>query len=140
MTGPVPLRELVTLAKAMVVQTSTSGRPAGADETAATIAALLTSEPRNESEVLTILAVIIGDALADPFRETTANRWRPLLPAWVQPQLIGATVTRLRAAGLLVTTGRYARCTDTRGRNGGKPQPIYCLDVAALSEQRAAAS
>ncbi|WP_410673788.1 hypothetical protein [Amycolatopsis sp. cmx-4-68] len=134
----VPFSELVSLARAMIAQAS--GPPgAGHAETAATVAALLTSEPRNDAQVLAIVSVVVGDALADPLRETTANRWRPLLPTWVQPQLVGATVNRLRAAGLLVTTGRYARSTDTAGRNGGKLQPVYALDAAALGDLRAAA-
>ncbi|WP_158885037.1 hypothetical protein [Amycolatopsis anabasis] len=129
----VAFSELVSLAGAMVAQARETGS-AGADsgETAATVAALLTADPLHEAQVLAIVNVILRDALTDPFRETTANRWRPLLPPWVQPQLIGATVNRLRAAGLLVTTGRYVRSTDTAGRNGGKLQPIYALDTAAL--------
>ncbi|MFD8494236.1 hypothetical protein [Amycolatopsis sp. NPDC059657] len=123
--------DLAPLAEAMAAQARATSTP-GDRETAAAIAALLTIEPRNTEHVLEIITAIVGDALADPFRETTANRWRPLLPGWVRRPLIGATVNRLRAAGLLVTTGRYARCTDTAGRNGGKLQPIYALDLEAL--------
>ncbi|WP_206793968.1 hypothetical protein [Amycolatopsis sp. MtRt-6] len=132
----VPFAELVSLARAMVARAGGHGSPVQGEsgETAATVAALLTAEPRNEAQVLTIVTVIVRDALADPLRETFANRWRPLLPRWIQPQLIGATVNRLRAAGLLVTTGRYVRSTDSAGRNGGKLQPVYAFDAAALRE------
>ena len=130
----VPFAELVKLAKATIAEASSTS-PAGTGETAATIAALLTAEPRNEAPVLAIVTVVVRDALADPMRETFANRWRPLLPPWVQPQLVGATVNRLRAAGLLVPTGRYVRSTDTAGRNGGKLQPVYALDATALHDR-----
>lgn len=131
----VPFARLLELAGAMVAQARATGATADFDaETANTVAALLTVDPRNEAQVLAIVTVIVRDALADPFRETTANRWRALLPRWVQPQLVGATVNRLRAAGLLVETGRYVRSTDTAGRNGNKLQPIYALDLAALPE------
>ena len=133
----VAFSELVSLAGAMVAQARGASSPADG-ETAATVAALLTAEPRNEAQILAIVTVIVRDALADPFRETTANRWRALLPAWVRPQLVGATVNRLRAAGLLVSTGRYVRSTDSVGRNVGKLQPVYAFDVAALAEHQAA--
>lgn len=132
----VPFRELVELAGAMVAQARTAG-PVSDAETVNTVAALLTAEPRNEAQVLAIVTVIVRDALADPFRETTANRWRALLPAWVRPNLIGATVNRLRVAGLLVPTGRYVRSTDAAGRNVGKLQPVYALDAEALRERAA---
>jgi hypothetical protein len=130
----VSFADLVALARAMIAEVGVTS-PAGSGETAATVAALLTAEPRNEAPVLAIVTVIVRDALADPLRETFANRWRPLLPVWVQPQLIGATANRLRAAGLLVTTGRYVRSTDRAGRNVGKLQPVYTLDVAALHDR-----
>ncbi|WP_410648183.1 hypothetical protein [Amycolatopsis sp. cmx-4-54] len=142
----VPFGDLVALAGAMVAHARATGPTGVPDdgETAATVAALLTAEPRNEAQVLVITTVIVRDALADPFRETTANRWRALLPAWVQPQLIGSTVNRLVASGLLVPTGRYVRSTDSPGRNLGKLQPVYAFDAEALrehhQEQTAAAS
>ncbi|MCS7484682.1 hypothetical protein ACFFQW_49175 [Umezawaea endophytica] len=94
------------------------------------IAALLASDPRNSTHVAAVVRVIVHDALADPFRETSANRWRGLLPAWVRPPMVGATVRRLLAAGILVGTDRYVRSTDTRGRNGGKLMPVYALNLA----------
>lgn len=132
----VPFAELVALAREMVSLASAPSASSG--ETAQTVAALLTAEPRNEAGVLAVVTVIIRDALADPFRETTANRWRPLLPRWVHPPLVGATVNRLRAAGVLVATGRYVRSTDSAGHNVGKLQAVYTLDVEALREHSAA--
>lgn len=134
----VPFAELVSLAGSMVAQAQARGGVCDG-ETANTVAALLTIEPRNEAQVLAIVTVVVRDALSDPLRETTANRWRALLPTWVRPPLVGATVNRLRAAGLLVSTGRYVRSTDTGGRNVGKLQPVYALDLEVL-RQRAALS
>ncbi|OXM63122.1 hypothetical protein [Amycolatopsis vastitatis] len=132
----IPFGTLVVLAREMISQASAPSASGG--ETAQTVAALLTAEPRNEAGVLAVVTVIFRDALADPFRETTANRWRPLLPAWVHPPLVGAAVNRLRATGILVATGRYVHSTDSAGRNVGKLQPVYTLDVEALREHSAA--
>jgi hypothetical protein len=99
------------------------------------ITALLVGDPRNTSHIAAIAEAIITAALADPFYETTANRWRPLVPAWVRVQsMSGATVTVLIRLGILVGTGRYARCDNTAARNVGKLQPIYALDVIALRD------
>jgi hypothetical protein len=120
----VALRELVTAIARRAMEVT----PPGADPVAG-VAALLVADPRNADHVTAVATVIVHDALGDPFRETTANRWRPLLPSWVRPPVVGATVQRLLAAGVLVPTGRYVRCTDQAGKNRGKPQPVYVLDL-----------
>ncbi|MBM7771209.1 hypothetical protein JOD54_001413 [Actinokineospora baliensis] len=102
--------------------------PAGGDPVAS-VAALLVLDPRNTDHVEAVTTVIVCDALGDPWRETTANRWRALLPTWIRPQVIGATVQRMSAAGVLVHTGRWVRSTDTAGGNGGKPQPVYRVSI-----------
>ena len=96
------------------------------------IAALLTGDPRNEDHVRAVVTAIVATALADPFREVNANQWRPALPGWVRPPMVGATVRQLVNAGLLVTTDRHVRSTDRHGRNGNKLHPIYALNLAAL--------
>ncbi|MFD1044173.1 hypothetical protein ACFQ1S_00465, partial [Kibdelosporangium lantanae] len=99
------------------------------------ITALLVRDPRNVSHVSAIAEAIIASALADPFFETTANRWRPLIPAWVRvASMSGATVTVLIRLGVLVGTGRYARCDNATTRNLGKLQPVYALDIIALRD------
>lgn len=120
----VGVRELVAGIARRVIDTT----PPGGDPVAG-VAALLVADPRNTDHVAAVASVIVRDALGDPFRETTANRWRPLLPAWLRPPVVGATVQRLIAAGLLVPTGRYVRSTDRAGKNRGKPQPVYRLDL-----------
>lgn len=112
-------------------------------DTVSDVAALIAGDPRNHDHVRAVVAAIVGDALADPFRETTANRWRALLPSWLRRQVIGATVRRLLDAEVLVATGRYAHCTDTAGRNRNKLQPIYALNLHAAAlrvEDQAAAT
>ncbi|WP_157440587.1 hypothetical protein [Actinokineospora inagensis] len=101
-------------------------------DTVSDVAALLAGDPRNREQVRAVVGVVIGDALTDPFWETTANRWRSRLPYWVRPPLVGATVRRLTAAGVLVATGRYARSTDVKGGNGNKLQPVYALNLAPV--------
>ncbi|PPK63496.1 hypothetical protein CLV40_12723 [Actinokineospora auranticolor] len=118
------MRELAgEIARRAVALTPAAGDPVAA------VAALLVLDPRNTDHVEAVVTVIVCDALGDPWRETTANRWRALLPTWIRPQVIGATVQRLSAAGLLVTTGRWVRSTDRAGGNGGKPQPVYRLSI-----------
>lgn len=111
---------------AEITHRAIAATPAG-DDLVAGVAALQVLDPRNTDHVTAVATVIVRDALGDPLRETTANRWRGLLPSWVRPQIVGATVQRMVAAGLLVATGRYVHCTDRAAKNRGKPQPIYTL-------------
>lgn len=107
------------------------GLPLDYGTTVEQIAALLVGEPRNRPSVCAVVAVVVNDALADPFRETTSNRWRGRIPAWVAPQMIGLTVRRMLSLDVLVPTGRYVRSTDKHGRNTGKLMAIYALNLAA---------
>ncbi|MCK2237728.1 MULTISPECIES: hypothetical protein [unclassified Crossiella] len=106
-------------------------------ETTSAITALLVAEPRNRDDVAAVVEAILDDALGDPFRETTANRWRALVPRWVHRPMLGATVRRMVELELLVPTGRYVHCTDASARNTNKLQPIYALDLIALREHQA---
>ncbi|MFT7836944.1 hypothetical protein Q5530_12410 [Saccharothrix sp. BKS2] len=114
------------------------GLPLDYGGTVERIAALLNAEPRNSAHLAAVVRVVVDDAMADPFRETNANRWRGELPGWVRPPMVGATVRRLLSTGLLVTTGRYVRSTDSRGGNGGKMMPVYSLNLAVLVEHQTA--
>ncbi|MDX8056677.1 hypothetical protein SK571_45545 [Lentzea sp. BCCO 10_0798] len=107
------------------------GLPLDYGTTVEQIAALLVAEPRNSRAVCAVAAVVVNDALADPFRETTSNRWRTSIPSWVAPQMIGVTVRRMLTLDVLVHTGRYVRSTDKHGRNTGKLMAIYALNLAA---------
>lgn len=125
------MRELV----AEVVRRAASAPLSPADPVDS-ISALLALDPRNTNHVHANVTVIVCDALTDPGRETHANRWRAVRPAWVRPATIGATVNRLTALGVLRPTGRYVRSTDKTGRNRNKLVPVYTLNVAALTKDR----
>lgn len=101
--------------------------PAPSDPVAA-VCALLVGDPRNRSHVHAVVSVVLADASSDPDQVTTANRRRLLLPSWVYPPVVGATVQRLVALGVLRPTGRWELCDDTVSGNRGKPQPVYVLD------------
>jgi hypothetical protein len=107
--------------------------PLSPDDPVASIAALLALDPRNTSHFQANITVIVCDALADPQRETHANRWRPVRPAWVRPSTVGAAVNRLAALRVLRPTGRYVRNTDAKGRNRNKLLPVYTLNLTALA-------
>lgn len=125
------MRELV----ADVVRRAASAPLSPADPVDS-IAALLALDPLNTNHFRANVAVIVCDALTDLGRETHANRWRAVRPAWVRPATVGATVNRLTALGVLRPTGRYVRSTDRIGRNRNKLVPVYRLDVAALLRDR----
>lgn len=75
----VAFSELVSLAGAMVAQAGGASSPADG-ETAATVAALLTAEPRNEAQILAIVTVIVRDALvASTLAAFTHSCSHPLL-------------------------------------------------------------
>ncbi|MGH3762947.1 hypothetical protein [Actinophytocola sp.] len=131
--APVTLREMV----ADIARRAAAVPPAAGDELASLLA-LLVLDPRNTDHVRAVVSVIVLDAMGNSWRETTANRWRPVLPTWIRPAVVGATVQRLRAAGLLVPTGKYVKCTDRAAGNAGKPQPVYRLNLTALTEPTSA--
>jgi hypothetical protein len=126
---PMTLREIV----ADAARRAAAVAPRAGDELAALLA-LLVLDPRNTDHVRAVTSAIVIDAMGNARRETTANRWRPVLPTWINPAVVGATVQRLRAAGLLAPTGKYVKCTDRSAGNAGKPQPVYRLNLAALTE------
>ncbi|XVV06314.1 hypothetical protein ACQPW3_13360 [Actinosynnema sp. CA-248983] len=106
------------------------------------VCGLIDGEPDNRDDVEAVVSAILRDAAADPLWRTTANGWRPDLTT-KNPSVVGSTVRSLVAARLLRPTGRYVRCTDVASGNGGKPQPVYEVDLsvleAAVPSQRPAA-
>jgi hypothetical protein len=56
---------------------------------------------------------------------TSSNHWRPLIPTWVYPKVVGATVNALRKLGRLQATDEWLISDDVKGRNVGKPTRIY---------------
>ena len=99
-----------------------------------------------DSHTVAVLALIAGDpvhardreAIVDAIRAsvdyqglTSSNGWRPLLPAWVYPRVVGATVNALTKAGVLVPTGHWVTSDDIKGRNSGRPARVYRWNGAA---------
>ncbi|KJK46346.1 hypothetical protein UK23_23815 [Lentzea aerocolonigenes] len=112
----------------------------GRNDVVAAVCSLMVIDPSNRQHVEAVVSAILRDAGSDPLWRTTANGWRPYLPSWVRPGVVGATVQRLVAVKLLRPTGQYVRCSDTEARNGGKPQPVYAVDVTALEHAEDAAT
>lgn len=135
---PVQLGEITTLATR--VTKDLVGLPLDYGDTVTQICGLLAGDPRNEAHLAAVVEVVVADALADPFRETHANRWRPRLPSWLRPPMVGVTVRLLGHLGVLVSTGRYVRSTDLRGGNTNKLVPVYALNLSALLDHDPAAT
>ena len=96
---------------------------AGVDPETAAILDLMAGDPIHDRDREAIIDAI--RASVGPDGLTTANRWRPLIPAWVFSNVVGATVHSLVALGRLVPTGRWVVSDDRKGRNSGKPQRQY---------------
>lgn len=95
------------------------------------VAALVEGDAEHRDDVEVVVSAILRHAAQDPLWRTTANGWRPNLTV-KNPSVVGSTVRSLVAAGLLRPTGRYVRCTDVASGNGGKPQPVYEVDLSVL--------
>ena len=87
-----------------------------------------------------LLDLIHGDPIHDRDREAVVNAiraavrddgtvcgndWRRLVPQWVYPRVVGATVNALARAGVLRATGEWVASDDLAGRNSGKPVRVY---------------
>jgi hypothetical protein len=93
------------------------------------VTGLVTADPSHASDVAEIVAAIELDASANS-GEVNPNRVRLLLPAHVQPQVIGAVYSRLLRERRLTEIG-WTTNTDRRGRNDGKPIRLYELRRSA---------
>lgn len=97
---------------------------------------LATPDPAMQS----LLALIAGDpchqrdreAIVEAIRDSvrpdgtvSANDYRPNIPPYVYPALIGATVNALIHAGALQPTTTYEASLDTKSRNGNKFCRLY---------------
>ncbi len=114
-----------------IARRAIAATPAPNDLVAA-VCALLVIDPSNRDHVEAVVSAVLHSASTDVLWRTTANSWRPLLPTWIRPPIVGATVQRLVSLGLLRTTGRWVRCDDIHSGNRGKPQPVYELDTTLL--------
>lgn len=98
--------------------------------TAEAVSSLVAADPNHHSEVEAVEQAILVAARRNG-GYVTANDVRDLIPSWVLPNVVGATFTRLKAAGRLVPTGDDERSTDTRGRNTNKDCPRYLMREAS---------
>lgn len=99
--------------------------------TAATeeVTALMTSDPSHAEDIKAVTETIemiaaSHDGQVDP------NHVRRFLPAWILPQCVGAVYNQLVAQGRLERIG-WTTNEDRRGRNVGKPLPLYVLKDGA---------
>lgn len=95
---------------------------AGPDPHTAAVLALIAGDPLHARDREAIVDAIRSAVRADG--TVTSNDWRPLIPAWVYPRVVGATVNALTKAGVLTQVG-WDVSTDTHGRNSGKPCRRY---------------
>lgn len=98
--------------------------------TVSAITALLADDPTHEGDKRVIVAAIEVAARAN-YGLVSANTVRPLLPSYVQPQMVGAVFTSLKAIGRLIPTGDDEPNTDTRSRNTNKTCPVYRMRDAS---------
>lgn len=105
------------------------------DEQTRSTVALIAADPIHEDDRAKVTRAIVECALAREDRLADPNEWRPrLLDAHgvnvVHPNVIGATVTALKAAGVLVwedKPDRWVITTGSTSRNNGKPARVYRL-------------
>jgi hypothetical protein len=61
-----------------------------------------------------------------PNGTVSSNDWRPLIPTWVYPKVVGATVSALKKAGnLRHEENEWVISDDVKGRNSGRPTRLY---------------
>lgn len=96
---------------------------AGVDPDTQALLDLMSGDPIHardrEAVVDAIRAAVRGDGTV------CGNDWRGLIPTWVYPRVIGATVNALTKAGILRPTGEWRISDDLAGRNSGKPVRVY---------------
>lgn len=83
---------------------------------------LIAGDPIHERDREAIVAAIRASVRTDG--TVGANDWRPRIPQWVYPRVVGATVHALTKAGVLEPTG-WDISDDVRGRNSGRPSRRY---------------
>ena len=101
----------------------------GPDPDTAAILALMNGDPCHDRDREAIIDAI--RASVDSNGTTTANRWRPLIPTWCFPNVVGATVNALTKAHVLEWTGQWEISDDIHGRNSGRPMRVYRLNASA---------
>ena len=96
---------------------------AGPDPHTVAVLTLIAGDPLHARDREAIVTAI--RASVRPDGTVCGNDWRGLIPRWVYPRVIGATVNALTRARVLVPTGAWAISDDTLGRNSGRPVRVY---------------
>jgi hypothetical protein len=95
----------------------------GVDPDTAALLDLMDGDPIHARDREAVIDAI--RAAVRPDGTVCGNDWRGLVPQWVYPRVIGATVHALARRGILQATGDWAISDDTVGKNGGKPVRVY---------------
>lgn len=98
-------------------------QPAPPDHEKAAVLALIAGDPLHARDRAAIIDAIAASVRPDSTID--ANAWRPLIPTWVHPRVIGATVNALMKVGVLIPTGQWVISDDRKGRNSGRPMRSY---------------
>ena len=95
----------------------------GVDPNTAALLDLMDGDPIHARDREAVIDAI--RAAVRPDGTVCSNDWRGLIPQWVYPRVIGATVHALARHGVLQATGDWAISDDTAGKNSGKPVRVY---------------
>jgi hypothetical protein len=95
----------------------------GVDPDTAALLDLMDGDPIHARDREAVIDAI--RAAVRPDGTVCGNDWRGLVPQWVYPRVIGATVHALARRGILQATGDWAISDDTVGKNSGKPVRVY---------------
>lgn len=95
----------------------------GVDPNTAALLDLMDGDPIHARDREAVIDAI--RAAVRPDGTVCGNDWRGLIPQWVYPRVIGATVHALGRHGVLQATGDWAISDDTAGKNSGKPVRVY---------------
>jgi hypothetical protein len=108
--------------------------PAPWDREKDAVLALIAGDPIHARDRAAIIDAITASIRPDG--TVSSNDWRPNIPPWCYPAVVGATVNALTKAGVLVPTGHWVTSDDRKGRNSGKPQRAYRWNPTAVRHAR----
>lgn len=97
--------------------------PAPADREKDAVLALISGDPLHARDRQAVVDAIAASVRPDG--TVCSNDWRGLIPTWVYPRVIGATVNALTKARVLTPTGQWVISDDVHGRNAGRPARVY---------------
>jgi hypothetical protein len=95
----------------------------GVDPDTAALLDLMDGDPIHARDREAVIDAI--RAAVRPDGTVCGNDWRGLVPQWVYPRVIGATVHALARRGILQATGDWAISDDTVGKNSGRPVRVW---------------